>query len=174
MNVTSSLRSLMWMNLLQQKTRQIMKGWAELCHTQTWPIPIPIPILLLIQWILDPISNVLFCFFGVGSQNFPLKNFSCEVDLGEGRSRWDWLKMGAQHPTPKVVHAPHPPLVVYDTFPKHNQNCWTGPPPNVLIIYLNAACQLFTMIQINNKLGLNWAKLGSSWDLTSLQLVCIE
>ena len=25
-----------------------------------------------------------------------------------------------------------------------------------------------------NKLGLNWAKLSSSWDLTSLQLICIE
>ena len=30
------------------------------------------------------------------------------------------------------------------------------------------------MVIKNNKLGLNWAKLSSSWDLTSLQLVCIE
>ena len=27
---------------------------------------------------------------------------------------------------------------------------------------------------IKDKLGLNWAKLSSSWDLTSLQLICIE
>ena len=27
---------------------------------------------------------------------------------------------------------------------------------------------------IQNKLGLSWAKLSSSWDLTSLQLICIE
>ena len=30
------------------------------------------------------------------------------------------------------------------------------------------------MINSKNKLGLSWAKLSSSWELTSLQLICIE
>ena len=33
---------------------------------------------------------------------------------------------------------------------------------------------LKNLINKRNKLGLNWAKLSSSWDLTSLQIVCIE
>ena len=40
-------------------------------------------------WPNYRVNLIIFGFFGRGSENFPLKNFSHEVDLGEGGSKWD-------------------------------------------------------------------------------------
>jgi hypothetical protein len=81
------------------------------------------------MWPQYRLNLPIFCVFGVGSQNFPLKNFSHEVDFGGGADRviefwgeyrWDRPKMGgASIWRPKGADFVHPPpLGVYDTFPK--------------------------------------------------------
>ena len=64
------------------------------------------------------------CFFGEGSQNFPLKNFSCEVNLGVMYTEYlhfGGVQMGSanivegQHPAPegrKIGTTLNSPLVL--------------------------------------------------------------
>ena len=72
-------------------------------------------------------------YFGVGSKNFPLKNFSHEFNLGGGRVRiesrnfrgiTDWIGQKWGEATSGALRAPisytPPPLGVCDTFPNSN------------------------------------------------------
>ena len=49
-----------------------------------------------------------------------------------------------------------------------------GPTPIKELSYPIMACQIIFCGQTNNKLGLYWAKLSSSWDWTLLHLICIK
>ena len=72
------------------------------------------------------------CFFGEGSQNFPLKNFSCEVNLGVMYTEYLHFggvqmgsigrKWGGHHLAPegqKNWYTPPHPSDDFDTFPKN-------------------------------------------------------
>ena len=75
------------------------------------------------------IINKICKYFGVGSQNFPLKNFSYEFDFGgvriksrnfRGSTDWFGRNRGGNIWHPSGADFVHPPLGVCDTFPNSN------------------------------------------------------